>query len=78
MKKLILVLSLVALSLVSCSKEPVPCNCKVYLWEEYGYDYRIYEPELDTLIFMSENECNDYEVKATQGHGSINSSIDCN
>ena len=77
MKKVLLVLSVAALSFVSCSEESVPCNCKVYTWQEEGYNPYIYEPLLDRHFAVLENKCPDYRVSVTVGHGNINSIIDC-
>ena len=78
MKKLLLVLSVAALTLSSCSKEEITdCNCKVIMWEEQGGYNEMYEPFFDNLIWDSIGECKDSELfKQSNIHG-VNTSIEC-
>jgi hypothetical protein len=81
MKKLLLVLSVAALTLSSCSKEDVPevlpCECTVLVWEEHGQYNTIYEPELDSLIYELKDECSDSEEFESFSSNILSISIDC-
>ena len=76
MKKLLLVLSVSALTLVSCSKESRPCNCTITVWEEGGGDPDAFDhPFLDTLLYIIEDECRDSdEFELYEG---LQTSISC-